>query len=83
LKIDRVFIADMTTNNESYEIVRLIIRLAHSLGLKVVAEGTEHADQIGELQKLGCEMAQGYFFSPPVDDTEVRKLLAKQVVSQC
>jgi PAS domain S-box-containing protein len=83
LKIDRVFIADMTTNNESYEIVRLIVRLAHSLGLKVVAEGTEHADQIGELQKLGCEMAQGYFFSPPVDDTEVRKLLAKQVISQC
>jgi EAL domain-containing protein (putative c-di-GMP-specific phosphodiesterase class I) len=65
----------MTTNRDSYEIVRIIIKLAHSLGLKVVAEGTEQAEQIAELRRLGCEMAQGYFFSPPVDPEDAAKLL--------
>lgn len=66
LKIDRVFISDMSTNRENNEIVRLIINLAHNIGLKVVAEGTEKQDQIYELQRLGCEMAQGFLYSPPV-----------------
>jgi len=77
LKIDRSFISDMTSNRDSYEIVRLIIMLAHSLGLKVVAEGTEQRDQIEELRGLGCEMAQGYFFSPPLPCEEASKLLSK------
>ena len=66
LKIDRVFISDMSTNRENHEIVRLIINLAHNIGLKVVAEGTEKEDQINELRRLGCEMAQGFLYSPPV-----------------
>lgn len=66
LKIDRVFISDMSTNSDNYEIVRLIINLAHNIGLKVVAEGTEKEDQINELRRLGCEMAQGFLYSPPV-----------------
>jgi EAL domain-containing protein (putative c-di-GMP-specific phosphodiesterase class I) len=80
LKIDRAFISDLTSNADSYEIVRLIIMLADSLGLKVIAEGTEHEDQIKELRKLGCEMAQGYFFAPPVDPQEIPKLLSRQSV---
>jgi PAS domain S-box-containing protein len=75
LKIDRVFISDMNTNHESHEIVRLIVMLAHSLGLEVIAEGTEYEDQIKQLQGLGCEMAQGYFFSPPVDREQATELL--------
>lgn len=67
LKIDRVFISNMNADRDSYEIVRLIIMLAHSVGLKVVAEGTETEEQITELKRLGCEMAQGYLYSPPVD----------------
>jgi diguanylate cyclase (GGDEF)-like protein/PAS domain S-box-containing protein len=66
LKIDRVFISDMSTNRDNHEIVRLIINLAHNIGLKVVAEGTEKEDQINELRRLGCEMAQGFLYSPPV-----------------
>lgn len=66
LKIDRVFISDMSTNRGNHEIVRLIINLAHNIGLKVVAEGTEKEDQINELRRLGCEMAQGFLYSPPV-----------------
>jgi diguanylate cyclase (GGDEF)-like protein len=67
LKIDRVFISDMNTNQENHEIVRLIITLAHNIGLKVIAEGTEREDQIVELKRLGCEMAQGFLYSPPVN----------------
>ena len=46
--------------------MRLIITLAHNIGLEVVAEGTEREDQIAELKRLGCEMAQGFLYSPPV-----------------
>jgi diguanylate cyclase (GGDEF)-like protein/PAS domain S-box-containing protein len=66
LKIDRSFIMNMSVDRENREIVRLIIMIAHSVGLKVVAEGTETEDQIGQLKELGCEMAQGYYYSPPV-----------------
>ena len=67
LKIDRVFISNMNTDHDSLEIVRLIVTLAHSVGLKVVAEGTETEEQITELKRLNCEMAQGFLYSPPVD----------------
>jgi PAS domain S-box-containing protein len=75
LKIDRVFISKMTENRDSYEIVRLIIMLAHSLGLRVVAEGTEKEEQIVQLKQLNCDMAQGYLFSPPVDSNTAADLL--------
>jgi len=75
LKIDRVFISDMNTNYENYEIVRLIIALAHNIGLRVVAEGTERQDQIAALQQLGCEMAQGFFYSAPVSSEAAFGLL--------
>lgn len=77
LKIDRIFISNMKTDHESYEIVRLIIKLAHSLGLKVVAEGTETLAQISELQSLGCELAQGYVYSQPVSPEAAFDLLAR------
>lgn len=75
LKIDRSFISNMQKDGENREIVRLIIMLAHSIGLKVVAEGTETANQIDELKRLDCEMAQGYFYSPPVDARSASELL--------
>jgi EAL domain-containing protein (putative c-di-GMP-specific phosphodiesterase class I) len=77
LKIDRVFISNMNAERDSHEIVRLIIMLAHSLGLKVVAEGTETEAQIIELKRLGCEMAQGYLYSPPVDSKAAFGLLLR------
>src|SRR5258708_305949 len=75
LKIDRVFISNMTVDHDSHEIVRLIIMLAHSVGLKVVAEGTETDEQIAGLKRLGCEMAQGFLYSPPVDQNAALSLL--------
>ncbi len=75
LKIDRAFISHMDSDPESREIVRIIIMLAHNLGLKVVAEGTETEEHVNLLKQLNCEMAQGYFFSRPVDDQAILKLL--------
>ncbi len=75
LKIDRAFISHMDSDPESCEIVRVIIMLAHNLGLKVVAEGTETLEQVNQLKQLGCEMAQGYFFSRPADQEATLQLL--------
>ena len=77
LKIDRVFIATMNDDRDSFEIVRLIITLAHSMGLQVVAEGTETIEQITQLKKLGCEMAQGFLYSRPVPAEQALDLLAR------
>ena len=76
LKIDRAFISNMDTDPENREIVRAIIVLAHNLGLKVVAEGTEKEEHINLLKEFNCEMAQGYLFSRPADDQAMLKLLA-------
>ena len=75
LKIDRAFISNMDTDPENHEIVRAIIVLAHNLGLKVVAEGTETEEHINLLKELNCEMAQGYLFSRPADEQAMSKLL--------
>jgi EAL domain-containing protein (putative c-di-GMP-specific phosphodiesterase class I) len=75
LKIDRAFISRMDTDLETYEIVRIIVMLAHSLGLKVVAEGVETAEQVDMLKQIGCELAQGYLFSKPVSHQEIQQLL--------
>src|SRR5208282_2431012 len=76
LKIDRAFISHMDSDPESHEIVRVIIMLAHNLGLKVVAEGTETEEHIRLLKQLNCETAQGYNYSRPADAQAMVKLLA-------
>ncbi|MDE1461448.1 putative bifunctional diguanylate cyclase/phosphodiesterase [Spartinivicinus poritis] len=66
VKIDRSFIKDLLHNNEAQAIVRSVISLAHSLNLVVIAEGVETKKQLEFLQKLKCDQAQGYFFTPPL-----------------
>ncbi len=75
LKIDRAFVSHMDSDHETHEIVRIIIMLAHNLGLKVVAEGVETQAQLDLLKHIGCERAQGYLFSKPVDHQTILKLL--------
>ena len=70
VKIDRSFIGP-EINNTNYDIIKAIINLAHSLGLNVVAEGIETADQLEVLKSLGCEYGQGYFFARPLDSADV------------
>jgi len=75
LKIDRSFIARIGPGGENTEIVRTIISLAKGLGLDVVAEGVETADQLVQLKDLGCQFGQGYFFSRPLTDLAAGALL--------
>jgi len=66
LKIDRSFVARIGEEEGHGEIIRLIVGLAHTLGLDVVAEGTETAAQVDYLAALGCGNAQGYYFAKPM-----------------
>jgi len=75
LKIDRSFIAAIDQGSENLNIVRTIIRLAKDLGIDVVAEGTETPAQIDHLKALGCDFAQGYYFSRPIDAAAIGQFL--------
>ncbi len=75
LKIDRSFISNLMSSADDASIVRAIISLAHSLRLKVVAEGVETADHLAYLQKLGCDQYQGHYFSPPVPARAFEEML--------
>jgi predicted signal transduction protein with EAL and GGDEF domain len=77
LKIDRSFVQNLPSNPENLEIVRTIMSLARSLGMDVVAEGAETADEIEQLKALECDFGQGYFFSKPVDSEQANRLLRK------
>ena len=76
LKIDRSFVSRMDTDLETREIIRIIIMLAHGLGLKVVAEGVETQVQADMLKDLDCELAQGYLYSRPVPSETIDQLLS-------
>lgn len=77
IKIDRAFVADCTRSGESRSIVRLVIDLAHALGMQAVAEGAETAETLDLLRDLGCDQAQGYFISRPVAAADVAGVLAR------
>jgi diguanylate cyclase len=73
LKIDRSFISELTTNPADASIVRAIISLAHSLRLKVVAEGVETPEQLQSLRELGCDQYQGFLMSAAVNAQEIER----------
>jgi diguanylate cyclase (GGDEF)-like protein/PAS domain S-box-containing protein len=75
LKIDRSFVMDLGTREEALEIVKTIVTLAHNLKMQVVAEGVETQEQASILRGLGCEYAQGFYFSEPVDGATIADLL--------
>jgi diguanylate cyclase (GGDEF)-like protein len=75
LKIDRSFVARMGSGRGNPAIVRTIVDLGHHLGMRVVAEGVETEAQRRDLKAMGCDYAQGYLFSPPVDAAAAGKLL--------
>jgi diguanylate cyclase (GGDEF)-like protein/PAS domain S-box-containing protein len=78
VKIDRSFVSRMGADPKGSEMVRAIIALALNLGMDVVAEGVETIDQVMELQTLGCDRAQGFYFSRAVDLTAADQLIASQ-----
>ncbi len=76
LKIDKSFVEGLGSNAESTALVRVIMGLAETFGLRTVAEGVETESQRALLRALGCTTAQGYLFAPPLEPADLEALLA-------
>ena len=79
LKIDKQFVSHIDTDKDSYAIVKTVIDLSNNLGLAVVAEGVETQEQFRLLSEMGCQFAQGYYFSRPVSAEDAEALMAGNV----
>jgi c-di-GMP phosphodiesterase len=79
LKIDRSFVQQLSSERGEY-LVRAIANLAQSLGIDVIAEGVETAEQSLKLQSLGCRRGQGYLFARPLDSQDIPSLVCEQPV---
>lgn len=75
LKIDRSFVRDITTDADDAAIAKAVIALAHSMKLKVIAEGVETAEQLDFLREQQCDQMQGYYLSKPLPVEQIEKLL--------
>ena len=75
LKIDRSFVMHLDAGEDDRAIVRAIAAMASALGLEVVAEGVETAEQALEAQALGCGWAQGYYFARPAPPIDIESLI--------
>jgi diguanylate cyclase (GGDEF)-like protein/PAS domain S-box-containing protein len=78
VKVDRSFVSGIGIDGNGSQMVSAIVALAHTLGMDVVAEGVETAEQYAQLKALGCEYAQGFYFSKPVDTAAADHLIASQ-----
>lgn len=75
LKLDRSFVAGLEPGSEDHSIVKAVVEMARSLGLKTVGEGVETAAQLTELRALGCDIAQGFLFSSALEPEQFEQLL--------
>jgi len=75
LKIDRCFVDGLSSEPGDTAVVSSILSLAYAMGKHAIAEGVEHAEQAIALRRLGCEVAQGYLFSPPVEASQILPML--------
>ncbi len=80
LKIDQSFVRGINEDDQGTGLVLAVIMIAHSMGLKVVAEGVETPEQLEQLVEMGCEEAQGYLFSVPVSEQDVPALLSSRII---
>ncbi len=77
MKIDRSFIGGLGEDIEDTALVQMIIDLAHTLGMEVIAEGVESEAQAEQLKQMGCDLGQGYYFAQPLPPEAVPKFLAR------
>jgi len=78
LKIDQSFVRDISSDPDDAAIVQAIIAMAHGLGIEVVAEGVEQAEQLAFLQRHRCDYYQGFYFSRPIPARQFEALLQKR-----
>lgn len=77
LKVDRAFTADLERTTEGTVFFAAIITMAHALGMRVVAEGVETAEQVRRLKSLRCDEIQGYFIAKPLPPSESQPILPR------
>lgn len=82
LKIDKRFIDDVAVHRDDMEIVAAIVAMAHSLRLKVLAEGVESENQLAYLRTQHCDMFQGYLNSPPVSAVQFENVQFENLIKQ-
>jgi diguanylate cyclase (GGDEF)-like protein/PAS domain S-box-containing protein len=78
VKIDKSFVDRLTGDRDGEAMVRAVVDLSHTLGMKAIAEGVEHPEQAIALERLGCTMAQGYLFAGPMTAADVVGALRTQ-----
>ena len=78
LKIDRSLIREMQSDRSASDLVEMIIAIAHKMGLRAIAEGIETARQFERLLELGCDFAQGYYFSQPLESKAALQFITRQ-----
>jgi EAL domain-containing protein (putative c-di-GMP-specific phosphodiesterase class I) len=81
LKIDQSFVRDITSDYSDAAIVRAIIGLARSLGIKVIAEGVEDNGQLSFLNAYGCNYGQGFLFGKPIDAERFTDVIRSRGIS--
>ena len=81
IKIDRSFVHEISETGDSMAIVKAVVMLGASLGMTTTAEGIETADQLQKVREHGCVEVQGYYFSRPVPQSEVPKLLRGNIAA--
>ena len=79
LKIDKTFVADVSTDEDDAAIAKAIVMMGHALDMSVIAEGVETPQQLEYLTSLGCDVIQGYLFSPPLSTESFTELLMEQL----
>jgi EAL domain-containing protein (putative c-di-GMP-specific phosphodiesterase class I) len=78
LKVDRSFTAELERSREGKVFFEAIVSMAHALGMEVVAEGVENAEQLAILRGLGCNEVQGYLIARPMPAEAIEALLVKR-----
>ena len=82
LKIDRAFVAGIDVDSDNHAIVANTIAMAKALGLRTIAEGVERGEEAGVLKELGCDVAQGFLYSPAVPAAEFLEFLETRTTGQ-
>ncbi len=82
LKLDMGFLSDESTSAKSGSIIQALVKMAHALNMKVLAEGVETLEQAQFLRDIGCIMVQGYFFSRPISVEDFEKLIKESKIEE-
>ena len=82
VKVDKAFVSGVVGNTQREALVQAIVSLTHALRLEAIPEGVETTDEAVGLQRLGCTLAQGYYFARPADAATIERLLLDEMDSE-